>query len=262
MLKKTDLVLRFLSYYIKGQNRHDLHSPFIYNLNENVFRHDVIEDIHDKIELRRKELLADDSIIQVKDFGAGFSGIKYHNRKISFITRNSSKPAKYARLLFRLVKYFRPQVMLELGTSVGISALYQSAGNPAGKFITVEGCPQTASVAAKSFSLFGNLNIHQVILPFDEALPEIINDNPKPDYVFIDGHHTKEATLKYFEQLLPSLHKHSIIVVDDINWSDDMREAWKILCNHSSVTASVNLFMMGILFIDPALSREEFIIRY
>jgi predicted O-methyltransferase YrrM len=82
------------------------------------------------------------------------------------------------------------------------------------------------------------------------------------DYLFIDGHHKLKPTLNYFEQCLPFLSEKAVIVMDDINWSDEMREAWKKLQQHPRVTVSMDLFMLGILLIDKDLSKESFRIRY
>ncbi len=46
------------------------------------------------------------------------------------------------------------------------------------------------------------------------------------DFMFIDGHHDRDATLRYFEQARPFLAPKNVVVFDDIDWSDGMREAW------------------------------------
>ncbi|CAN5384739.1 hypothetical protein BH11BAC2_BH11BAC2_02270 [soil metagenome] len=262
MIKQIDQVLRYLLYYVQAENRHDLQAPFIYHLNEAVFRTDSSDHICDAIELHRKELLRNDKIIRVRDFGAGFSGVKYNERKVSYIVANSSKPPRYARLLYRLVKYLHPEYLLELGTSAGISALYQAAANPQGKLITLEGCENTAALAQYSFNKFPDLSIELIQGSFDETLKPALEMLPRLDYLFIDGNHRLEPTLNYFNECLSKMHDHSVIIIDDINWSKEMREAWTQIKAHPRVTISIDLFMLGIVFINPGFSKQEFSIRY
>ena len=261
-MRSLNFIISYLKYYFRGQNRHDLQSPFMYQLNERVFRKDIVELKYDKIENLRSRLMANKTLIQVRDFGAGFGGKIYKERSVHYITKHSSKPAKYARLLSRLISYSNAENLLEIGTSVGISALYQLSGNPKAKLITLEGCENTAALAKNSFAAFPEFNIEIIQGAFDDTLSLALKKFAKLDFVFIDGNHKLEPTLNYFEQCLPYLNAHSVIVIDDINWSEGMKEAWKKLKNHPRVTVSVDLFMLGILFVDTDLSKEQFSIRY
>lgn len=247
---------------MRSRGRHGLQAPFIYQLYEKVFYKNRSESCFSKIEMIRLQMSRNQDLIQVRDFGAGFGGKLYKERTVSYITRNSSKPRRYARLLFRLVQHLRPKVMLELGTSVGISALYQSSAIPESKLITIEGCPQTAALARDNFRLFPELDIELLEGDFESVLPGLLASNPKVDYLFIDGHHKREATLKYIDLCFPALSEHAVIVVDDINWSDEMRELWRELVNDTRFTLTLDVFMLGILFVSRDLSKEHFELRY
>ncbi|MBK9636308.1 MAG: class I SAM-dependent methyltransferase [Bacteroidetes bacterium] len=84
----------------------------------------------------------------------------------------------------------------------------------------------------------------------------------KIDFLFVDGHHQLKPTLQYIEMCFPKLSEDAIIVVDDINWSDEMRLTWQQLIADKRFTLSINIFMMGILFVSKDLSKENFILRY
>src|SRR5436190_8393448 len=127
-MSKVAKSISFLKYYFKGGNRHDLHSPFMYQLNEAVFRRDRCLPGHILIEKIRAELLQRKDVVPIEDFGAG-SKVAAGNRLLADIVRSSSKSPRYARLLYRLVNYLKPAIMLEMGTAAGISALYQCKGN-------------------------------------------------------------------------------------------------------------------------------------
>jgi len=260
--RHLDMGLRYLRYYLNAVNLHGLQAPFAYGLYKAVLNRDRKEKMYSRIEGLRNRLLRDDRTISIRDFGAGFSGRTFHERSIGYITRNSSKPPRYARMLHRLVSHLQPGLMLELGTSVGISALYQATGNAAGKLITAEGCPETAKLARHNFSEFPNLDIQLVEGPFDTVLPEILKNNPRIDYLYLDGHHRLEPTLRYIELCKPCLSDNAVVVVDDINWSEEMRTAWEQLKTDPFFTLSIDVFMMGLLFVSKDLSKEDFICRY
>ena len=88
--------------------------------------------------------------------------------------------------------------------------------------------------------------------------------NPKqqtPNLIYFDGNHQKEATLKYFEMLLPLAHNDSVFIFDDIHWSRGMEEAWEQIMAHPRVSVSIDSFFWGIVFFRQEQEKEHFIIR-
>lgn len=253
----------FLKYYITSQNKHDIHSPFFYDLVTNgINDNGCIHPSFAGIEKIRKDLLNDKTKIKVSDYGTAFGGDKIYLREVSEITRWSAKPAKYSKLLYRLVKYFKPENMLEMGTSFGISAMYQAAANPGAKFISLEGCESSAGIAVKNFAQAGMNNIEIMQGNFAETLPEAIKKLDKLDYVFFDGNHQKKSTLDYFNQCIEKMNHGSVFIFDDISWSAGMEDAWNEIKDHEKTTATINLFAMGIVLFNPALSKQHFTIRF
>ena len=127
---------RYLRYLLKAHTRHGTHSPFVYNLLEEVIYDTRNYYVFDEIEKLRQKLLRDGRTINVKDFGAGSKINSSPKRKVKDIAKNAAKPEKYGQLMFRLIQKFKPETLLELGTSLGISALYQAAAAPKNKMIT------------------------------------------------------------------------------------------------------------------------------
>ena len=75
-------------------------------------------------------------------------------------------------------------------------------------------------------------------------------DNKNFNIVFIDGNHKKEPTIKYFTELQSQLSSPAIIIFDDINWSLDMQQVWKIVKSNKNVSYSIDMFKFGILIFD------------
>ena len=161
-------------------------------------------------------------------------------------------------MLFNLIANFGSKNVIELGTSFGINTMYMAA-NTTVKVTTFEGCKNTAAIARNNFRTLGYANIDLVEGNIDSTLPLFkSNVTKKIDLALIDANHRLEPTINYFNQLLPICNEHCIIVIDDIYWSTEMTEAWKQLQNHPQVSVSVDLYELGLLFIQPILGKSHY----
>jgi len=199
----------------------------------------------------------------IEDRGAGSGMIKTRERKVADIARTSLKSPKYARLLYRVVKRYRPPTILELGTSFGLTTAYLSKANADAKIITAEGSPAIAELARKNFSALSLSNVELAEGDFADTLPRILGKNPFIDLAFIDGNHREEPTRHYFEQILSHCHPGSILVFDDIHWSAGMEAAWRSIREHPKVTCTIDLFFMSFVFFNPDFNhQQQFVIRF
>lgn len=252
----------FLKHRFTAKTRHGTHSPFVYRLTDEVIYDFSNKSDYKTIEDQRKKLLHDDTEILVTDLGAGSLLNKNRRKSVKQIAKNALKRPGLAQLIYRLAKDNNPDLIVELGTCLGITTAYLSKAVPKATVITIEGCPQTASIAAQNFC---DLDLKQVQLQvgnFDELLPELICQQEKLDFVYIDGNHRKEATLNYFRWCLPKVHEGSLLIFDDIYWSAGMKEAWEAIKNHPDVTVTVDLFWIGLVYFKKGQAKEHFKIRY
>src|SRR5690606_35598186 len=168
---------------------------------------------------------------------------------------------RIAALIARLAAHFKPRVMVELGTCLGLTSLYLNRANPDSGRITVEGCSQTASIAQENFSKL-NAEADLGVGNFDELLPQILSGLPQLDFLFIDGNHTREATLRYFQMALGKMHPGTVLIFDDSYWSEGMKDAWKAIMRHPEVRVTVDLFYLGLVFFKQDQQKEDFLIRF
>lgn len=264
MGKITFQIKSFLNYKFKAINIHHLHSPFAYELVKDVVNDRQCYPDYKRVDLIRKKLYRNLTEIEVTDFGSGAGEKEYSScfKSIDSIYQNNSIRPKYGKLLYRIVKHLQPENILELGTSLGISTVCLALAAPEASVITVEGSKGIATRAAVNFAKLGIKNIKQETGNFDNVLEPILNNVPKIDFAFIDGNHRKDPTINYFESFLEKSHNDTVLIFDDIHWSADMNEAWNIICNHKSVTLTLDLFQFGIVFFKKELSKQNFIISY
>jgi len=119
-------LLQFAKYWIKGKTILRLHSPFVYDFASAVLNERRNFYAFTAIEIRRKALLKEKKSLIINDFGAGSRTGVSQERSLHSITKTSSVPPKYGRLLFRLVEHYKPMYILEMGSCVGIGSLYLS----------------------------------------------------------------------------------------------------------------------------------------
>lgn len=251
----------YILHRLKAKSRHGIHSPFVYRLVDEVIYDFNDKKVYHEIENIRQQLLADNKMITVTDLGAGSLVNNNQQKKVSDIARNALKPPKLAQLLYRLVNDQKPGNMIELGTCLGITSLYLKRAAPDAKLLTLEGCPQTAGVAAEVFGEAGINDIKLITGNFDDTLPGVINSLDRLDFVFVDGNHQKEATLNYFEWCLPEVHENTLLIFDDIYWSEGMKDAWSTIKAHPQVTVTVDLFWIGLVYFKKGQVKEDFLIR-
>ncbi len=260
-MKKLFLIYHYFIYRLKATNTHGVHSPFVFDLLNDVIYNKTNYYSYNIIENLRVKLLQSTQTVNCVDLGAG-SLNKNKKNEVKKIAKNALKPTKYAQLLFRLANRFQPETVLELGTSLGLSTAYLASVNSTSKIITIEGCDDIAKIAQENFNQLELKNIEQIIGNINEVLPSALNKTNTLDFVFFDGNHRKQATINYFKQCLLKANENSVFVIDDIYWSPEMKEAWEEIKNHNSVTVTIDLFFLGIVFFKKEQVKQHFTIAF
>jgi len=164
--------------------------------------------------------------------------------------------------LYRIIKFYQPNNILELGASLGISTCYLAKANPNGRVFTFEGCPETAKVAQQNFKKLNIKNTEITHGNFNATLKPKLVELKTIDLAFIDGNHQEIPTLTYFKECLQYTNNDTIFIFDDIHWSEGMENAWEQIQKHPKTTVTIDLFFVGIVFIKSELSKEHFTIRF
>lgn len=249
----------YLKFLWHSKNQHGVHSPFVFRLVTKCFYDKKKKPEYATLGNYRKALLHNTTTISVTDFGAGSRVFKSDNRSVARIAKNAGISKKRARLLFRLVRYFQPENILEIGTSLGLATASLASGNAKATITTIEGCPETARIARENMATFSYNNITSVVSEFQAYLDS--TPNTTYDLIYFDGNHQKEATLRYFDTLLPTISNDTLWIFDDIHWSADMEAAWQKIKAHPQVTVTIDTFQWGFVFFRREQEKEHFIIR-
>lgn len=273
-------LLQYILYFFKAGNAHGLHSPFVYQLFTEIISTDKWYYDFDTIEDIRADLLTDTTKIMVTDFGAG-SKNKQHiqnnsqtdvtslnqftQRMISDIAQRSVSQPYTSQLVFKLIDFFQPKTIIELGTSLGINTLYMgfSATNAA-KIYTFEGCPEIAKKARETIELSPQTaeQIQLIVGNIDITLAQELAKLSRIDFVFFDANHRYQPTMDYFNLCLSKAHEDTVFVFDDIYWSPEMTKAWREIQQHDKVTITIDLFQIGLVFFRTKQDKQNFVLKF
>lgn len=259
MYSPFQLAIKYIQFYFKASNRkgHGVHSPFVFDFIKQVKNDRRKFYAYEQIETLREYVKKDTTSIEVIDYGAGSTTGATKTRTIQSIVQSAAKPPRIAKLLFRIVQYYNPSVMVELGTSLGFTSSYLASANLKGQLVTLEGDPSVLQRAIGHFNYLGLNNITTIVGNFDLTLPKLLSQLERIDFAFVDGNHRYTPTVEYFHQLLTKSKDHTLLIFDDIHWSKEMEEAWAYIQQHSSVRLTIDLFFIGIVILDPAIKEKQ-----
>jgi predicted O-methyltransferase YrrM len=236
-----------------NSNGHGVHSPFAYKLCEEVFYNKHFFYDFEELRAIRLRALNDQTLLDVEDHGAGSNHHREKKRAVRDIARTSTSSQQKSELLYKLANYLNPSCVLELGTNLGLTTLYLAKASP--RVITIEGSNALFSYSDDLFKNQKQSNIIAHHALFDDILPTVL-EQEKPEFIFVDGNHRKEATIRYFEWILKTAKDQTVVVFDDIHWSRGMDEAWQEIKSNPRVTLSIDFFYFGIVFFRKEIKEK------
>ena len=263
-MRASDVIYRataWLRHNFTARNTlgHGIHSPYLYNMVRFLIYDDNSYYCFSQIERERRRLLSASNQLYITDFGSGVSG----SRRVCDAASSSLMPARDAQMLFRIVNHLHPQIVVELGTSLGITTSYLSvAAGSKSMVYTFEG---SRSLLAEAETVWRNLHCGNITPQegnIDVTLEQFLRLHPRVDFALIDANHRYEPTLRYFDLLSERSCRSSIIAMDDIHYSVEMGKAWEQVKRHPRVVATMDFYGMGLVFFDRRFLPKHYIMRY
>jgi predicted O-methyltransferase YrrM len=254
-----NLVYEYIKYIVKGQGRHQIHSPFVFDFVDVCIRNKVAKEDRIIQKKFRDSLLNNKNEFEFEQFGAG-SKKKNNNKRVSSYAKHAGSHGKYWDLLYNISNHYKPKHLLELGTNFGFGTLAFHLGNPRCKITTIEGSKTLHDINSSSFSKF-DLNQFRFINSTFESYFNL-DDSTLFDLIFIDGDHRSEALIENIEKSIKHSHNKTLIIIDDIRWSDDMFSTWEQIIKDKRFNLTMDLFRIGIIAKMPGKEKEHFVIKY
>ena len=234
-------IFKYISHLFHTRHRHGhgIHSPYLFEfVNTVLFNSQGTEAPREILKEHRKL------------------------RSAYAFVRRSSVSQRYGLLLYRITRWFQPEMIIELGTGMGISTLYLSSGSPGTPLHSIERDRERAALAAQLICRCcpGPVSIHWGEM--EEKLEDVGLLIPQRFVAFVDGNHHYEPTVEYVRKLMERAGDEAVLVLDDIYWSRGMYRAWKEVSSWPEVRVSIDLFHMGILLLRKDLHKTEIKINF
>lgn len=242
-----------------------IHSPYLFQLVRFVLRDENSYYCFVDIERRRELLLACEDTLDVVDYGSAGSKEGTHvQRRICDIAKTHLESARVGQVLFRILNFMgeeqkRPLEILELGTSLGVTTAYLASADSRNRVVTMEGSEAVLKVAQGIWRTLRLENIAWQVGNIDDTLYKYARE--RVDFAYVDANHTYEATMRYTDYLLDRMAEKGIIAIDDIHYSEEMERAWKELKQDPRVTTTMDVYHMGLIFVDPHYLKRHYKIR-
>jgi hypothetical protein len=185
-------VLQKIKSYIKflwnSKNEHGVHSPFVFDLVTKCF----------------------------------YDNTKYP--EYSLLKNNS----KRARLFFRIIRYFKPKTILEIGNAT---------------------------------ELYTNLFSSEIISFEEFQKNKLFNNDKTFDFIYFNQNESQKTTIEYFNLLLPTITNDAVWIINDIHKSSENENTWDIIKKHPKVKVTIDTFHFGMVFFRAEQEKEHFVIR-
>ena len=169
--------------------------------------------------------------------------------------------AKYAQLLFRLVNYFQPSHIIELGSSFGISAAYMASANSKNSVITIQKNQDVAQVAEQNFKKLKLKNIELKVGNSMVVLKTILPGSQNLAFICFSEELSKKGTIACFNRCLEKVDEESVFVFTNMNRSSETKEAWFEIKNNNKVTVTLDLFYLSLVFFRKTQMKQHFVIK-
>ena len=198
-------MIKYLTFLIKSTNKHGVHSPFVFDLVTQCFN--IKTSIYKKKEFRKHKR----ELLKNKD-----SGYQISNKK--------------ANLLIRIVNYFKPEQVLEIGMSTDLENSAIQIGSPK--------------------SIISTIKISKEKV-----------ENKTYDFIYFGRNQKEKEVLNYFETCLKHKNNNSIFVFNNIHSSKEMSRVWTTIKKHSEVSVTIDTYYFGMVFFRQEQAKEHFVVR-
>ncbi len=142
------------------------------------------------------------------------------------------EPLRVKRLLFRLVNYARPRLIVDAGTP-----------SAAGLYLRAARCSADYTVADKLSELF-----------LESGVPV--------DFLYLHDYRHPAFVEETFHICAPRTAKESLFVVEGIRYTRQMHALWKQMQQDERTGVSFDLYDLGLLFFDKTKVKQHYIVNF
>jgi hypothetical protein len=241
-----------ITYLLKARHRggHGIHSPFLFRLITEVIENKGNFTAYPMLAAARENV---DNILKILDmefYGQEDVSLKDYNEQ--YIKSLHLLPARFDRLLFRLVNDFRPPEIAFYGSTFGVTLLALALAD--------RRIPLKARVENDHYRSFCRRLIE--VYELSNILITGSEEVTASDFVVVQ--HPMDPA--YCERVIVSVLSEEsfdgVVVLCGIHTSGAMEAVWTRGKLNQKVRISLDLFEVGIFICKRGLQKEEFVLRF
>ena len=249
-------ILSRLKYLLKARHKggHGIHSPFLFRLITEVIEdrknnpeYEIIERLHN----RAFEILP-------KNIGASFPKINHQADwsllKLSTLYNKAELPAKYRKMVVRLIYEFEPSAIIHFGPALGVNLAAMAIANNFRPVYQISGDPAYDIFAAE---LLSDSMIPNVCFLSENEVPPI-----QPSFILVNSPDNPGKLRKVVQQCLRRHVDNDVLILRGIHQSVEMETIWRELIGNKIVRVSIDQFEIGLVLFRKGLQKEDFIHRF
>ncbi len=241
-----------ISYLLKARHRkgHGIHSPFLFRLITKVIENRGNFSAYPMLKAADENVRNMLKILDMKSFQQQENSNRIDN------TRKSKElhllPARFDRLIFRLVNEFRPRDLAFYGTTFGVTLLAMALADRRLKLDAQVENDHYRSFCRRLADVYEVDTIRISEKGKIAAADFVVIQNPlDPDYCQM-----------VLSTILGASDYSGVVIVCGIHATANMKALWIKNKSNPVISVTLDLFNIGIFICRKGLQKEEFVIRF
>jgi len=233
-----------------------IQSPYVYNFVCNITKNLWPYYNFNIVESARIEILDDLSKIPDK-----IKMNEIFSDYLSDIKIGSRDEVIAGQTIFRIINYIQAKTILEIGTLFGIDTLYMAEANLMADCTILADNPQMAVFAKRTMDRCKMPKIKILAEDHVTDLLKTLKSLETVDFVLFNASADFLQKLEDITSCMSAVHPGTVFVIKYIHNSPEMERIWETVRNHPKVSASIEMFPIGILFFRQDLEKKNYLIR-
>ena len=248
--------IRRLVYLKKARHRrgHGIHSPFLFQLITNVVedRKKLPEYKYlNKLKIKALKLLSNFSETLTSDIYQQFNLPPLRPRRLY---KKVELPLRYCRVLFRLVREFKPRATINYGPALGINLAAISLADSDSIVYQINDVPV--------YELFSKELLKDSSISNIYFFPENSVFSVTPEFLIVNYPDDSDKSRSILQNCLNLHGDNDVLIIRGIHESKTMENIWRELITNESVRVTLDFFEIGIALFHKGLQKENFIHRF
>ena len=249
-------IIRRIIYLKRARHRrgHGIHSPFLFRL--------ITEVVENKRKLPEYKIFKDlkeNAMTILEDSSEISLSAVYHQFNLPpanphRLYRKVEMPLRYAKVVFRLLREFKPFSVINYGPTLGANLALLAMANKESlvyQYINDTAYEQISNDLLKYLTITNVRFFNESSVPSDD-----------PAFLIINYPYNPAVSHEVVQKRLDLQGDDDVMIIRGIHESKAMEAIWKETIASESVRVSLDLFEIGIALFRKGLQKENFIQRF